>query len=99
MTKNYLMIENNAVVNICVWDGNTETWQPPINVVMLDKETTPTKVWDFDKSIKDFVLVDSVGNAEIGFTYADGFCVTNQQKPIYSNEAIVQPITENLADF
>lgn len=25
----YAIIENGVVVNIVVWDGNTETWQPP----------------------------------------------------------------------
>ena len=25
----YAIIENGIVANVVVWDGNTETWQPP----------------------------------------------------------------------
>lgn len=25
----YAIIKNGIVINVVVWDGNTETWQPP----------------------------------------------------------------------
>lgn len=30
----YAMIENGVVINICLWDGNTTTWNPPENIEM-----------------------------------------------------------------
>ena len=80
-TQNYLVIEENVVTNIVLWDGNTNTWAPSVNATMLVQATTPTKIWDVDSAVKDYVLVDSVGNANIGFTYNGSFCSTNEQKP------------------
>lgn len=28
-TSNYAIVENGTVTNVVIWDGNTETWQPP----------------------------------------------------------------------
>lgn len=79
--KTYLMIENDVVVNTCIWDGNNTTWTPPNNVTMLEQESTQTKIWDLKN--KEFILVDSIGDARIGFTYEKGVCVTNEPKPEY----------------
>ena len=82
--KNYLMIQENVVTNIVVWDGNTQTWQPPQDATMLVQETTPTKIWQMNEEKTEFVLTDSVGDASIGFTW-DGLCATtNQPKPVVS---------------
>ena len=80
-TQNYLMIEENVVINVCVWDGNTQTWQPPANATMLIQATTPTKIWELNSEKTDYVLTDSIGNAGIGFTYDGSFCITNAPKP------------------
>ena len=76
---NYLMVQENVVTNTVLWDGNTETWQPPFDATMLILETTPTKVWDLVGI--EYVLVDSIGNADIGFTYDGTYCTTNAPKP------------------
>ena len=91
-TQNYLMIQENIVTNICLWDGNTQTWQPPQNATMLIQETTPTKVWELIND--EYVLTSSVGNAKIEFTYDGSFCVTNEPKPEKSNITATPPSGE-----
>lgn len=78
-TQNYLMIQENIVTNVCLWDGNTETWQPPQDATMLVQETTPTKIWGLVEG--EYVLVDSMGDAGIGFTWDGSVATTNQPKP------------------
>lgn len=75
------MIQDNIVTNVTLWDGDVNSWQPPSNVIMLVAETVPTKVWGLVNN--EYVLVDSVGDAVIGFTYADGVCTTHEPKPEY----------------
>jgi hypothetical protein len=87
-TQNYLMIEENLVTNVCVWDGNTETWTPPSDTTMLIQATTPTKIWGLVNN--EYVLVDSIGNADIGFTWDGTIATTNQPQPIVPE----QPVTE-----
>jgi len=78
-TQNYLMIQENVVTNICVWDGDVNTWTPPLDATMLVQATTPTKIWDLVDN--EYVLVDSIGNADIGFTWDGSVCTTNQPQP------------------
>ena len=83
--KNYLIIEENIVTNLCVWDGNTETWQPPVNSIQLIQETTSAMIWSaivVDNKITDWVLAEQMGTADIGFTWDGTTCTTNQPKPI-----------------
>lgn len=80
-TQNYLMIQENVVTNICVWDGDTQLWQPPQGAIMLAQKTTPVKTWGLVG--EEYVLVNSIGNANTGFTYDGEFCVTNEPKPEY----------------
>jgi hypothetical protein len=81
-TQNYLIIQANVVTNVCVWDGNTQTWQPPQDATMLIEETTPTKIWQLNLEKTEYVLTDSVGDVDIGFTWDGTYCITNQPKPI-----------------
>ncbi len=32
----YAIVENGVVVNMVVWDGNTETWQPPTGTTAVE---------------------------------------------------------------
>jgi hypothetical protein len=80
-TQNYLMIQENVVTNICLWDGNAETWQPPQDATMLIAETTPTIVWKLNTEKTEFVLTDSIGDADIGFTWNGTVATTNQLQP------------------
>jgi hypothetical protein len=98
-TQNYLVIQENAVTNVCVWDGNTQTWQPPANATMLIAETTPTKVWEYYSETKDYVLVDSVGDAGIGFTWDGTVATTNQPKPELPTSAENQPTTSGVQNL
>jgi hypothetical protein len=92
-TQNYLMIQENIVTNVCLWDGNTQTWQPPAEATMLVAETTQTKVWKLDTELKNYVLIDSVGDAGIGFTWDGSFCITAEPKPEKLTPASDQPET------
>jgi hypothetical protein len=98
-TQNYLMIQENVVTNLCVWDGNTQTWQPPADATMLIAETTQTKVWGYSSETKDYVLVDSIGNAGIGFTWDGTVATTNQPKPEKPTPAENQPTTSGVQNL
>ncbi len=91
--QNYLMINQstNMVDNICLWDGNPETWQPPAGYLMLPQATTMALVWGWDAPIKDWVLAQEMGGAGIGFTWNGTECVTNDPKPV---PPISQPISQ-----
>lgn len=88
-TQNYLMINQstNTVDNICLWDGNPDSWQPPAGYLMLVQATTMALVWVWDVAIKDYVLGQQMGQGQIGFTWNGAECVTNDPKP----EKPVQP--------
>jgi hypothetical protein len=82
-TQNYLMINEatNTVDNVCVWDGNTQTWTPPAGYLMLPQATTQALVWIWDQALDDYVLGQQMGQAGIGFTWNGTECVTNEPKP------------------
>lgn len=79
--QNYLVVQENVVTNVVVWDGNTQTWQPPQDVTVLVQATTPTKIWWINAEQTEFVLTDSVGDATIGFTWDGSVATTNEPKP------------------
>jgi len=80
-TQNYLMIQESIVTNVCVWNGDVNSWQPPSDATMLIQATTPTKIWGLNQDETDYVLVDSMGDADIGFTWDGSFATTNQPQP------------------
>ena len=84
--QNYLMIltATNVVDNICLWDGDTNTWQPPADTLMLIQATTPAMVWEsviVNNIITDYVLTEQMGAGSIGFTWDGTNCITNEPKP------------------
>lgn len=81
--QNYLMINQstNVVDNVCLWDGNPNTWQPPAGYLMLAQSTTMALVWMWDAPINDWVLAQQVGQGQIGFTWNGTECVANEPKP------------------
>lgn len=93
--QTYLMINAslNVVENTCVWDGDTNTWQPPANTLMLVQATTPAFLWELNADKTDYVLTEQIGCADIGFTWDGTACITNQPKP---NLPPPQPVTEGL---
>jgi hypothetical protein len=52
-------------------------------------------VWGFDKAVDDYVLVQKMGDGQIGFNWNGTECVTNEQKP----PKPVQPVTEGTQDL
>jgi hypothetical protein len=88
-TQAYLQIENNIVINNVMWDGNTQTWTPPLDATMLVQATTPALVWQLNIEKTDFILVEVIGAGDIGFTWNGTACVTNEPKPAIP----VQPVT------
>ena len=88
-TQNYLMVENDVVTNVCVWDGNSDTWTPPADATMLVQATTPAMVWGLNADKTDWVLTEVLGVGDIGFTWDGTVVITNQSKPA----SIEQPAT------
>jgi len=85
-TQNYLVVENDVVTNTVVWDGNPNTWQPPVDATMLVQADTLAEVWQaiiVNKKITDFVLVETLGAGDIGFTWdtTTQVLATNEPKP------------------
>ena len=81
----------NVVDNVCMWDGNPNTWQPPAEYLMLVQATTMALVWIFDSEILDWVLSQQIGAGQIGFTWNGAECVTNDSKP---EPPQPQPVTQ-----
>ena len=83
-TQNYLIIEQNVVVNIVVWDGDTSIWTPPQGSIALVQSTTPAMVWQpiiVDGKITDYVLVEQLGAGLIGFIWDGTVVTTNEPQP------------------
>lgn len=81
--QNYCMvnIETNVCDNICIWDGDPNTWTPPAIYLMLVQATTPSKVWVLNQDKTDYELVVVDGQGQIGFTWDGTYLTTNQPKP------------------
>jgi phenylpyruvate tautomerase PptA (4-oxalocrotonate tautomerase family) len=93
-TQNYFVVEENTVNNLVVWDGDVNTWQPPANATMLVADTTPAMVWEIttDKP-PTYVLVEEIGQGDIGFTWNGSVLTTNQPMPTPIPAAENQPTT------
>lgn len=93
--QQYLMIPTatNVVDNTCLWDGDVNTWQPPSDTLMLVQANTPAMVWEqviVEKKVTDYILVEQIGVADVGFTWDGTVCITNQPKPevLITQEAV-----------
>lgn len=82
--ENYLQINKNTnvVENVCYWDGNPSTWTPPADALMLVQSTIPAMVWQWSSVQNDYVLVEQMGQGQIGFTWDGTVCTTNEPKPV-----------------
>jgi len=89
-TQNYLIVENNIVTNIIVWDGGSD-WVPPADATMLVQATTPAMVWTTPTETTPSVLEQVIGAGSIGFTWDGTALTTNESQPIYV--APIQPKT------
>jgi hypothetical protein len=80
-TTNYLVIENLVVTNVVMWDGNIETWTPPIDATMLVQSTTPAMLWMLDSATNTFILKEVMGMGDISFTWDGTVLTTNEPQP------------------
>jgi len=83
-TQNYLVIENNVVINCVVWDGNVNTWSPPIDAIMLVQATTPCMVWEpviVNEKTVDYQLIELIGAGTIDDTWDGSVLTTDLPKP------------------
>jgi hypothetical protein len=95
INQQYLIIEQNVVTNVVVWDGDTTKWTPPQGSIALVQATTPAMVWQpvlTDKKITDYVLTEQIGQAQIAFTWDGTNCITNEPKPVIPSIS-TQPTT------
>lgn len=90
ISQDYLIIEQNVVVNVVVWDGDTSKWTPPQGSIALIQAITPAMVWEYDKPNNIYVLTKVLGAGNIGFTWDGSVVTTNEPQP----EPLVQPITK-----
>lgn len=84
IAQNYLIIENNIVTNVVLWNGDTSQWTPPQGSIALIQATTPAMIWEpviVDKKITDYVLTEQIGAGSIGFTWDGTVLTTNESKP------------------
>jgi len=83
MTQNYCMVntETNVCENVCVWDGDPNTWAPPSNYLMLVQATTPAFVWGWNAAEDAWLLQEQVGAGGIGFTWDGNALTTDQPMP------------------
>ena len=93
-TQNYLMINKstNIVDNICLWDGDTNTWHPPSDMLMLVQADTISLTWkevETNGKITDWVLGETIGVGDIGFTWDGTLLTTTAPKP----KILIQPAT------
>jgi hypothetical protein len=78
-TQNYFVVEDNVVNNSVVWDGDVNTWQPPADATMLIQVTTPAMVWGWNGTA--WVLIEEIGQGNIGFTWDGTVLTTNEPQP------------------
>lgn len=92
MAQNYCMVNEatNICDNICVWDGNPDTWTPPPGYLMLVQADTMALVWIWDAAINDWALAQAQGQGQIGYVWNGTELVTNEPKPA----PLSQPVTE-----
>jgi hypothetical protein len=84
-TQTYLQVQNDVVTNVCLWDGDVNSWQPPADAVMLVQETTPCMVWEqviVDEKVTDFVLKEVIGAGTIDDTWDGSVLTTDLSKPV-----------------
>jgi hypothetical protein len=80
MEQNYLIIENNVVTNVVIWDGGTD-WTPPAGSIQLVQSTTPAYIWVLNSDKTAYVLTEVIGQGGIGFTWDGTAVTTNDPQP------------------
>ena len=88
----------NIVDNICVWDGDTNNWQPPQGYLMLEQTLTPALVWVINVNKTDWILGKEIGAGQLQFTWdtTTQVLTTNEPKPQLPMPAENQPTTSGV---
>jgi len=94
MDQNYCMIntETNVCDNVCIWDGNPETWAPPPNYLMLVQKDTPAKTWQLTGD--QYELVVTMGVGSIYFTWDGTYLITNEPQPEPPSQLVTSGVTD-----
>lgn len=71
----------NIVDNICIWDGDINSWQPPQGYLMLAEATTPTLIWAIKDDRSGWYLKEQLGGGDLGFTWNGSVLTTGQPMP------------------
>ena len=79
--QNYLIIQDNVVTNVVMWNGDTTQWVPPADSIFIPQASTPTKVWVYSEQLNEFVLEEQLGMGAVGFTWDGQSVTTNMEKP------------------
>ena len=81
--QNYCMVDetNNICENVCLWDGDPNTWQPPAGYLTLVQATTPAKDWAWNATDKVWFLEVQMGDGKIGYTWDGTYLVTSDPMP------------------
>jgi hypothetical protein len=95
LEQNYLIIEQNVVTNCVLWNGDTNKWTPPQGSIALVQSIIPARVWDLDTTLTPpaYVLVEQLGQGQIGFTWDGTVLTTNEPQPIPPTPKEDQPET------
>lgn len=100
--EQYVMISKatNVVESSCMWDGDTQSWTPPEEYIMLPLSQFSLLVWVPNVGNTDWVLgpmQDPPAGLEIGFLY-DGTnnLTTPNAKPVNPPKDMAQPTTAGL---
>lgn len=82
-TQNYCMINEitNICDNVCVWDGNPNTWTPPPNYLMLVQADVPAKIWRWNTEASIWYLAVVIGAGSTGYTWDGMYLITNDPQP------------------
>jgi hypothetical protein len=100
-SQNYLIVEQNIVTNIVVWDGDTTQWTPPVGSIALVQADTTSLVWKGTKVEVEpatipptytyiYSLNEEVGVGDIGFTWDGTYLITNQVQPTVAPQPVAQ---------
>lgn len=83
--QNYLLINTSITPETCdnliLWDGNTNTWSPPESHIALAQAATPSKDWEWDSTSNTWILSESTGGGQIGYTWDGTILTTNEPQP------------------
>lgn len=93
--QNYCMVnkDTNICDNVCLWDGNPDTWTPPANYLMLVQAITPSKIWSYDTETSQWVLIEGIGEGGIDFSWDGTFLISPTPTETTPKISVYNPIS------